>query len=190
MAIPAYYAADGTLTDGEAWVAIQSTTIVGTETSVAPFTSTDDGQVGDFSQYMDLVLIMYGVGGSGALKLFINGDTTANIYEMQQLYGDGSSVTALSGDEAYNYSMWMKASGGTSFSCAIHQFFDINSGKYKSMLLQFADDHDGSGYVGMIASTYKSQAPITEIDLVDHNGGILIDGSRYDLFGVLPRMVA
>ena len=189
MADPAYIV-DGVLTDGEAWVGIQSTTIVGAGTSVATFTSTDDGQVGDFSQYMDLVLIMYGVGGSGALKLFINGDTTADIYEMQQLYGDGSSVTALSMSAAYNYSLWMEAAGGTTFSSAIHQFFDINSGKYKSMLLQFADDHDGSGYVGVIASTYKSQDPITEIELQDYAGGILIDGSRYDLFGVLPRMVA
>jgi len=190
MADPSYIV-DGVLTDGEAWVAIQSTTIVGTGTSVATFTSTDDGQVGDFSQYMDLVLIEYGVGGSGVLKLTLNNDSTYAIYEQQQLYGDGSSVTATTRTtDTFNYSMWMKASGGTSFSCAIHQFFDINSAKYKSMLLQFADDHDGSGYVGIIASTYKSQAPITEIDLVDHDGGILIAGSRYDLFGVLPRMVA
>ena len=48
MADPAYIDADGVLTDGEAWVGIATTTL-GSDTATITFTSTDDGQVGDFS---------------------------------------------------------------------------------------------------------------------------------------------
>ncbi len=47
MADPAYIV-DGVLTDGEAWVGIATTTLGAGATSVT-FTSTDDGQVGDWS---------------------------------------------------------------------------------------------------------------------------------------------
>ena len=58
MADPAYIV-DGVLTDGEAWVAVASTTIAGSPATPVTFTSTDDGQVGDWSQYMDLFLLAY-----------------------------------------------------------------------------------------------------------------------------------
>jgi len=37
--------------------------------------------------------------------------------------------------------------------------------------------------------TWQSQAAITEIDIFAESG-LLKDESRFDLFGVLPRMVA
>ena len=59
MALPAYIdASTGAITDGEAWVGIATTTL-GSDTASITFTSTDDGQVGDFSQYMDLTTIAY-----------------------------------------------------------------------------------------------------------------------------------
>jgi hypothetical protein len=61
MADPAYIDSDGVLTDGEAWVGIATTTL-GSDTATVTFTSTDDGQVGDWSQYMDLVLVTYSRG--------------------------------------------------------------------------------------------------------------------------------
>jgi hypothetical protein len=66
--------------------------------------------------------------------------------------------------------------------------FDINSGKYKSAFSQFAGDRDGAGMVGVYASTWQSQAAINRIDMAC--GFDYLPGSKFSLFGVLPRMVA
>ena len=59
MVLPAYIdESTGEITDGEAWVGITTTTL-GSDTAYIEWDSTDDGQVGDFSQYMDIVLIGY-----------------------------------------------------------------------------------------------------------------------------------
>ena len=58
MADPAYIV-NGVLSVTESWVAVAPTTTVPLTgaTSLIVFESTDDGQVGDWSQYMDLVII-------------------------------------------------------------------------------------------------------------------------------------
>jgi len=190
MADPAYIDPDtNVLTDGEAWVAISTATSSGS-TATFTFTSTDDGQVGDFSQYMDLVLIFYVNGASSGTysKLNFNNDTGSN-YPYQNFYGDGANDAAGSGTLAYFDGAWYGGSGGEFGSAVVH-LFDINSGKYKSGMTQVASDQDGSGYVNLNAATWKSQAPITEIDITDNSAANFANGSTVSLFGVLPRMVA
>ena len=193
MADPAYIDADGVLTDGEAWVGIATTTL-GSDTATITFTSTDDGQVGDWSQYMDLVVVMYArsavSAASGGCYLNINNDTTGH-YRRQYLWGNGTSVLAGSattqtyvpfGDIPAN------TAGANIFGCGIARLFDINSGKYKSVTTQSAGDLDGSGWIQMDAATWPSQAPITELDI--SASADMKTGSMFSLFGVLPRMVA
>jgi hypothetical protein len=194
MADPGYIV-DGVLTDGEAWVGIATTTVVGASTAVVTFTSTDDGQVGDWSQYMDLVLISYGRNGDGTANRMImclNNDTAAN-YVLQQLWGDGSSASAAtSAAIGYVDFFWYppSATAANVFACSVANLYDINSGKYKSVTSQLAEDMNGSGYVALTASTWKNQSAITEIDLTDDSGDNIAAGSMFSLFGVLPRMVA
>ncbi len=195
MADPAYIGVDGVLTDGEAWVAVASTTLSSGAASVT-FTSTDDGQVGDWSQYMDLVVVGYARSlpssdANALTRMNFNNDTGSN-YAFQQLTGDGSSVSAFSGTYAFIQFAYLNADSVTAnvFGSFVCNLFDINSGKYKSGVSQSADDRDGSGIVGMWGFTWKSQAPITEIDIVNHHADDWMAGSRFDLFGVLPRMVA
>ena len=190
MADPAYIV-DGVLTDGEAWVAIATAAPSSADVS---FVSTDDGQVGDFSQYMDLVIIGYwqsaGAGTSHSVSMTFNNDTGGN-YAVQYFQGNGSSVLASVYAASPNVPVahLMQAGGGANtFSAGVVNIFDINSGKYKSVLPVAAADWNGSGWVDMNATTWKSQAPITEIDLVTTSG--FSAGTRIDLFGVLPRMVA
>ena len=193
MADPSYIV-DGVLTDGEAWVAIQSTTIVGTGTSVATFTSTDDGQVGDFSQYMDLVVVTYGRTATAVAQdniwMRFNGDTTNGNYAGQYIQGDGSNDTADT--EAQPIVGILPANSATAniFGSMVSHLFDVNSGKYKSSVHQSACDTDGSGYVWLHAMTWKNQSPITSVQVISKNAGNLKDGSMISLFGVLPRMVA
>ena len=65
-----------------------------------------------------------------------------------------------------------------------------NSAKYKMGIATFADSRSASGYVGTGVNCWFSQEPISEIDLIDYYGNDFAAGSRYDLFGVLPRMVS
>ena len=194
MADPAYIV-DGVLTDGEAWVGIATNTVSGSDTALVTFASTDDGQVGDFSQYMDLVLISYSRSGNTntTYKLTFNDDTGTN-YARQYLYGDGSSATAASqtGLDYFDF-QWVPPSsaGANEFGCSVTHLFDINSGKYKSGFSQIAGDQDGNGWVTLVTSIWESQAAITELDIRDWGGAAAIgDGSTFSLFGVLPRMVA
>ena len=193
MADPAYIV-DGVLTDGEAWVALASTTL-GADTASVTFTSTDDGQVGDWSQYMDLVVILYWRSANAhAMRtglLQLNGDTTTANYHIQALYGDGSDDLAQDWNEnGLAYSGLIADSATTNaFSAMITTFLDVNSGKYKSFMVNTASDYDGDGKVQITAGVWKSQAPLTSI-LFKSDVGDILDESRFDLFGVLPRMVA
>ncbi len=191
MADPAYIV-DGVLTDGEAWVGIATTTL-GSDTATVTFTSPDDGSSTDWSQFMDLVLIAYTRVSAGDVNsagyINFNNDTGTN-YAKQYLYGDGSSVGAASPTDANIY-LWTvgDSAGANEFGASVVHMFDINSGKYKSVLGRHAQDSDGDGRTAIEADTWKSQAPISEIDITA-SGGNLLAGSSFSLFGILPRMVA
>ena len=199
MALPAYIdASTGAITDGEAWVGIATTTLA-SDTTTVTFTSTDDGQVGDWSQYMDLVLIIYGRNdradtGAAEGKMNFNNDTGSN-YPYQDFRGNGSAASAStsSGATYIPVGQFIRNNETANIFCAsVVHMSDINSGKYKSSLIQYAceiDDGSGYDYAGITASTWKSQAPITEIDLTVPYGDWLT-ASSFSLFGVLPRMVA
>ena len=188
MADPGYIV-DGVLTDGEAWVGISTATPVSADVS---FVSTDDGQVGDFSQYMDLVIISYcrsaAAGSWKDITLQFNNDTGSN-YSAQDLYGNGTSVGAQATNPTSTGLAYISGSDSTAnvFSAVIHNIFDINSGKYKSLTVQSAGESSNPDTAWMEAGVWKSQAAITEIDV--KAGGTFAAGSMISLFGVLPRMV-
>ena len=193
MADPSYIDSDGVLTDGEAWVGIAHAS-VSLPAATVTWTSTNDGQTGDFSQYMDLIIIAYAreanAADYGYLAVRFNNDTGAN-YPYQTLLGDGSNDSASTATSSH---AWMGCVGDSAaantFGASVFHMFDINSGKYKSSLNQWAGDDDGNGYVGIRAGTWNNQAAITEIDLTPWAGGNILAGSVFSLFGILPRMVA
>ena len=156
MADPSYIV-DGVLTDSEAWVALASAEPSGANVE---FVSTDDGQVGDWSQYMDLVILGYarsGVAGSANTGVYftLNNDGASN-YAWQQLQGDGASASAdVNASISYiRFGVAPQASAtANAFGAYKIDLFDINSGKYKSVLCQGASDLDGSGNVNLFAKT-------------------------------------
>ena len=123
--------------------------------------------------------------------LTFNANTEA-IYGFQRLHADGSSVNAYTentNDRAELHTMPAASAGANIFGCVINHFFDINSGKFKSLVSQVAADADGSGEVALFANTWRSQAPLTSIKIWPDSNNWL-DESTFSLFGVLPRMVA
>ena len=195
MADPAYIV-DGVLTDGEAWVGIAHASL-SLPAATVTWTSTDDGQVGDFSQYMDLVIVSYVRGTTasvnGNLTLNLNNDTTSS-YAAQVFRGDGANDYANFFTSAYFDVGEMPGSSATAnvFAANVCHLFDINSGKYTSVLAEGASGAhtDTNSYATLYAMTWQSQAAITEIDLISRNLGNFVAGCKFSLFGVLPRMVA
>ena len=193
MANPAYIDSDGVLTDGEAWVPIQSIE----PTADFEWASTDDGQVGDWSQYMDLKVIGYFRNSTANVNtnLTMNFNNASIDFSYQIFRGDGTNDTAISGSSNGRWDPWAMPGASADanvFGGGVLDIFDINSGKYKSSIATggSGNNADANSYVTLHASTWESQAPITAIDFWSRSGGTFVAGSRFDLFGILPRMVA
>jgi hypothetical protein len=188
------YIVDGVLTDGEAWVPLV-TNVLAADAATVTFQSSTGAN--DWSQYMDLVIIAYvrngraDTGGAPAAMNF-NNDTGAN-YSYQTFSGNGSTTSAAtSTTTTYSPIGNVPKDNDTAnaFAAILIDLFDINSGKYKTSIVQNSQDRNGAGDLQMISATWRNQAPITEIDFKASLFGYDINaGSRFDLFGVLPRMV-
>jgi hypothetical protein len=209
MADPAYIDDDGVLTDGEAWVALASTTVTSATYNIT-FTSPNDGSSLDWGQFMDLILITYAqcantAYGNNQMRIRLNNisSSTYGIYSWQGVRGDGSSV--VGGSSTYGYMATTRIPGAKTspvdqtkmFGSAIHHFFDINSAKAKTLMVTGASDASGtSGNIEMNIFTFYGdgpvgpQAPITEIDIEQLSAEDYSVGSRFDLFGVLPSMLS
>ena len=194
MADPSYIDADGVLTDPEAWVALASTTLDADEAHIT-FTSPADGSSTSWDQFMDLVMICYiRSGDSGANERIcyvnINGSSSNADYDGQELSGSGTTVTVA---KIVSHILFPVLIGDNStanaFCAAVATFSDINSGKFKSFVVEAASDYSGAGDVYLSAMTFRKQEPITSIKVYASSGD-LKDESRIDLFGILPRMVA
>ena len=193
-AAPAYLdQSTNVLTDVEAWVPLITTVVSGTSTSNVQMQSSTGAN--DWSQYMDLVIVGYARshGTGGVVSMTLNNDTTAGSYEGQILQSNGASVAAyIQSLTSADIATVARSSDGAnifgSFICTIH---DINSGKYTSLQSGRANNMQGSGSPNIVALTgftWKNQAAVTEIDVFISSMNWAAD-SRFDLFGVLPRMV-
>ena len=183
------YLVDNVLTDGEAWVALQSHVLSADATGVTFQSSTG---ANDWSQYMDLIIVGYCQSDTETSVISRFNNDTASNYTFQECYGNGSSVAGyVPSDTGYN--SWgyctQVSDGANEFSMFKAHIFDINSGKYKTSISHSATDKSGSGFVRFTVNRWFSQAAITEID-VNAWTGDWKDGSRFDLWGVLPRMVS
>jgi len=199
MADPAYIV-DGVLTDGEAWVALASNEPDGSANSVG-FTDPSDGSSLDWCQFMDFVVICYVRGAKSGVaqegfKLRLGTGASAvdsgSNYANQDLKGDGANDSAVAYSDSGIFIGSMPAATATAnaFGVSVTHLFDVNSGKYKSALTQAAIDLDGSGDAFLNACTWKNQGAINKMTLYEGSGANIVSGSRIDLFGVLPRMVA
>jgi hypothetical protein len=200
MANPGYITGDtAILADGEAWIALNSTTLT-SDTAYITFTSgyndagQDVGGVQAWDQYMDLVMICYVRAASAANSrtcyLSLNGSSTNADYDIQQFKGNGSSATAPTSESHVLFPLLIaNNSTANAFSVAVAQFFDINSGKWKSWLVQSASEFVTEGDVCLSAGTFLKQDPLTSIKVWPSSGD-LKDESRIDLFGILPSMLS
>ena len=199
MANPAYIdAATGVLTDGEAWVALQ-TQALGSNQATVTFTSPNDGSSTDWSQFMDLVLLSYvrstrsGVQGGFICQLNANGSN----YKIQYMEGRSTGSTVHAIYESNNGARLgaFPGNGSTSgiYGSSIMTLHDINSGKFKVTDTVGGCNMRGTGTANFISTLWLNQSAITSL-VISESGGSgyasVMAGSRFDLFGVLPRMVS
>jgi hypothetical protein len=202
MADPAYIdEATGALTDGEAWIGIATETL-GSDTATVTFTAqSTEGTHADWSQFVDLVVVLYARGGgssiwdNGLLRFATGGgsvDTGAN-YAVQWFGGQRSSDNVWCGNNqslSYGYIRTLGGGAGANeFACGVVTITDPNSGKWKSVHTQMAASIDGDGFVRMGAVTWKNQGAIDKMTFTPGTGDWQA-GSMFSLFGVLPRMVS
>ena len=189
------YTVDGVLTDGEAWVALSTTVLTGDANSITWTSSTG---ANDWSQYMDLIVISYahndysGASGMYTIIAEFNNDTTSANYITQRYYVGSSSITAQSVGSLLGAIVGGAISEGVGtnlFSSSMARIYDINSGKWKAATYwNAASTGDTNARLQGGVNVWNDQAAITEIDLT--TGDNWTAGSRFDLFGVLPRMVS
>ena len=193
MADPSYIV-DGVLTDGEAWVALASTTVTGSPVAAVEWTSPDDGSSLDWSQFMDLVMICYigaaAVANTRTCYLSINGSSTNADYDGQEFSGNGTAATAVVQESHVLFPVLIaNNSTANAFSVAVAHFFDINSGKFKSFSVQSASEFVTEGRACLSAMSFLKQEPITSLKVWPSSGD-LKDESRIDLFRILPSMLS
>ena len=185
------YIVDGVLTDGEAWVPLV-TNVLTSDAAVVTFQSSTGAN--DWSQYMDLVIVGYAQtdGASDVYRCQLNNDTGYN-YPWQRISALGTSM-GVSASTGATYAYFGVVNGSShaalAYSAFTARFSDINSGAWKTVNFYIgADTGSGSNsYIYNTESSWMSQSAVTEIDLFV-SGQDTKAGSRFDLFGVLPRMV-
>ena len=203
--VPAYVV-DGTLTDGEAWVPCATHVETGTGTVNVTLSSTTG--CNNWSQYQDLVLVMSLRGEGGGVQsypqVFFNADTTAAHYRRQALRDDGGATMAF--EQQNSYCITCPDDGGlaNTFGTTFMRIHDLNGGYCKTLATQSAhcDNNTSAGttMTTMIwgnpdsADVYYGvgdiQKAITSITFQASTGAAgWKAGSRFDIFGVLPRMV-
>ncbi len=189
------YLNGGVLTDGAAWVPLQTSGTLSGNDALVTFSSTTGKN--NWSQYMDLVILSYcrtthSAASISALINFNNNSDT-DVYRTQWFYGTSTSAVASGQNETALYLLWCAGAGANAnvFSTGTFQIFDVNSGKHKSTLCSFADDryNEANSTVGVFSGTWKKDQAINELDITAYGSQSFVAGSRFDLYGVLPRMV-
>ena len=198
MADPSYIV-DGVLTDGEAWVPLQTDILTGDANSVTWTSSTG---ANDWSQYMDLVVITNAnndyPGASSGYNIYahFNDDSTNANYTFERYYDSGSGdahAQWYSPDGAYLGAAVSSGVGATDFGGSIARISDINSGKWKNIFAHSANASSVASYqeVYVVGNYWTGTAAINKMQLYADISGTynFIANSRFDLWGVLPRMV-
>lgn len=152
---------------------ITSTTLGSGQSSVS-FT-------GITQSYTDLVFHCYTSTANvpRALNFTING-AGANQYSRVGYFGDGSSPQPYSNDNL----PYCLAGTGNTYPVAAMIHFNNYSGTTSKQILVFSSGADLEG-VGWATYRWKSTSAITDIVFTANNGGNILAGSIFTLYGIL-----
>lgn len=123
-----------------------------------------------------------------SLFMRFNSDTGSN-YSYHTLDGSGSSATSSAGtSQTFNV---IGNSAGASLSSNIFSVHIVDildyrdTNKFKTSRCLYGVDANGSGYVGLHSSNWRSTSAITSINIFSSNSPNLAQYSSFALYGVL-----
>ena len=156
---------------------IQSTTL-GSAASSITFSSIGSG-------YTDIrisFVIIGGAGTAGQFDITYNNDTTS-LYSITRLYGDGSSA----GSSRYSGTALYPCQNSFSSTPPVFATIDLFSyagSTFKTALITYSNDANGSGSAERSVGLYRSTSAITRIDL-GGVGGTFAIGTTATVYGIL-----
>ena len=190
----------GVLTEGDPWVLITSTTL-GSTTSRVTFTSGTGSTdyKNNWSQYVDLILLINGRSTRSADedKVRIEFENKASAYWVHGTYNLGSYKDAGKWVSAHGDCGRIKGGNSSTNECSSLriEMSDINSGKYKTVYSRYSQAQASTPSTGVYGFTWADTSDgmlsceaISEIDFFLTHGDF-VAGTRFDLIGVLPRMI-
>ena len=190
----------GVLTEGDPWVLITSTTL-GSDTTTITFTSgtgsTDYKK--NWSQYADLILLINGHSDASRDEDYvrIKFENKASAYWVHGTYNLGSTFDAGKWVSAHGDCGRIKGGNSSTNECSSLriEMSDINSGKYKTVYSRWSQAQASTPSTGVYGVTWAdtsdgmlSVEAISKIDIFLEYGDYAA-GTRFDLIGVLPRMI-
>ena len=183
MADPSYVV-DGVLTDGDALVAIEETSLA----SVSGLQWDSGTGTKNWSQYEDLLIIASSANTSaGELNISFWGLGGGNYFSYQYVAGSGTTVYATDSTATTGILCWGHTANPTGAVARIH---NINSNATKKCVSKFLDNRGSTnGWSTLYCTNCLLDWPITRID-IDYSSGSGSTGSKAWLYGVLPRMGA
>tara|TARA_R100000781_G_scaffold44421_2_gene30233 strand:- start:361 stop:960 length:600 start_codon:yes stop_codon:yes gene_type:complete len=193
MADPAYLV-DGVLTEGDPYVCLASQTM--TDDTVSDFTWNSGTGDKDWSQYQAFFIVWQ----ARTLRSGVEYDNCLFRVDANQNNNYGQNFyTSTSSANPYNYA-FAGLDGGyfntaedavaTNFSCGVFHLFAPASGKWKTGVYQntgFSTDISAS-YSSWGNSTYNGNSDAMSSLKVLTPNSTFKTGSRFDLFGILPKM--
>ena len=191
---------DGVLTEGDPWVLVDTHTCDQADTEIT-FTSqhgsTDYKK--NWSQYADLILLINGRSDASRQEdhVRIKFENKASAYWIQATYMltayDGSGKWV--GAQGESGRLTAGSAGANERGFQRIEMFDINSGKYKTVYSRYSQAQATTPATGIYSFTWAdtsdgmlSVEAISEIDIFLEHGDYAA-GTRFDLIGVLPRMI-
>lgn len=183
MADPSYVTG-GVLTDGDALVCIEETSLVG----VAGLQWGTSTGTKNWSQYEDLLIIATvsaSTGNGSKLLISVEGLGGSTYFSYQDIMGSGTSVNAGDGLVADGTLCYGST---TSTSGAIARIHNHNSLGTKKIISKFLDNRAASnGNSGIFGTCFLLDWAIDRID-IDFGSTTGATGSKAWLYGILPRM--
>ncbi len=190
----------GVLTEGDPWVLITSTTL-GSDTSRVTFTSGTGSTdyKNNWSQYADLILLINGRSNRSADEDYVRMEfeNKASAYWTHASYNLGSNPGSGKWVAAHGSCGRIKGGNSSTNECSSLrvEMSDINSGKYKTVYSRWSQAQASTPGTGVYGFTWAdtsdgmlSVEAISEIDMFLEHGDYAA-GTRFDLIGVLPRMI-
>jgi hypothetical protein len=124
-------------------------------------------------------------GTVGGGRIAFNGDNASGNYSAHSVYGSGTG-TASNSSTSQNFGAFNNASG-TSSSAPNAMVLDIldysNTDKHKTLRSSYGWDANGTGYIELCSSCWRSTSAITSIDL-SSSSSTFAQYSSFALYGI------